>query len=189
MGVKGVLTSKMREAAKGIRAPGRENGPTLANMGEPRARKAKLRDETRQYTVEAVDLAEWVSGESRFNAVEIVYDNAEDAFVVTLSSAKQAEQPRITKRDAFVDRDTEARLTSGPQVSDDDAGDMGTADAVPAIASRGERDRLRKHVRSRREILIEAQKQGKPAPAARITHRETDEDDPVPSALPDHINR
>lgn len=93
-----------------------------------------LRAETRTYTIEGADLAEWVSGsENRFRVTAIEFDNVEDCFVVTVSSEKQAELPRISTRgaarrgsaekpfasEAEEERDRVARMTSGPAVLDD----------------------------------------------------------------------
>jgi len=158
---------------------------------EPKpGKRPKLAHETRAYTVTETELSEWLTETNRFFVKGITVLSTGD-IEFTVTTEKQAERVIIEQTRTVNEARAEAGLPpveeTGPAIVDDEAGEaagvVGTADPVPAIAPRNQTPKAR--LKSRREMNLEARKAGLPETAGpRITDRDGDEDDPVPSALP-----
>lgn len=161
----------------------------LGAKGEkPEKKGPRLRTETRSYTVDEPELTEWLTGaaEPRFYIQEVwIQPNGSIEFTVT--TAKQAETPVVRRAGSKNDLRVTG-MDDGLTGNDDgpgllDEGPTGTADPTPMIAARSETGKAR--LKTRRELNLEARASGRPEqPGPRITDRDGDEDDPVPSAVP-----
>lgn len=159
----------------------------------------RLRTETRSYTVDEPELTEWLTGskEPVFYISE-VWIQPSGSIEFTVTTAKQAEVPVVRRAGAQNDRRYVPEIRpdgnierfvvtgaddglTGPDILDD--APTGTADPTPMIAGRGETGKAR--LKTRRELNLEARASGRAEqPGPRITDRDGDEDDPVPSAIP-----
>lgn len=133
----------------------------VAPAAKPR-KAVQLFDETRRYAVDAADLAEWISGETRFNIQRIEYSPSRGAFEVVLTTAKvggavevlTAAPEGVVARPAYPDDPVPPRKRprvsadgtrvelpdTGPQITDlggdDEEGDEAVDDVPSQVAER-----------------------------------------------------
>jgi hypothetical protein len=166
------------------------------------SKRPRLRAETRSYTIDEPELCEWLTGaeEPRFYIKE-VWIQPTGSIEFTVTTEKQAEVPVVRRAgapndrrvaeirpDGAVDRYVDEGPSGATGLTDDEGYDgpaleeegVGKPDPTPMIAPRSQTGKAR--LKTRRELQLEARATGRPEPVSHINHRE--DDDPVPSALP-----